>query len=75
MLIYIDFDKGSLILYIFRKISDTAADVSTRAIKSSQYMIDDIINPGFKNVCRNKISVQFSNANAAILPFLYNVYI
>ena len=66
---YLESDKGPFIVYVSREIPDPAAGTSIRAIRFGQFLhknkIIDIIDGGIKNIGRNKISVEFSNATAA----------
>ena len=66
---YISTDKGPFIVYVSRESPDPSAGTAIRAIKFGQFLhtnkITDIVNDGVKNVGRNKISVQFTSAEAA----------
>lgn len=62
-------DKGPFIVHVSREISDPSAGTSIRALKFGQFMhknkFTNIVSDGVKNVGRNKISVEFSSAQAA----------
>ncbi|XP_045445751.1 uncharacterized protein LOC123653814 [Melitaea cinxia] len=66
---YAEDDKGPFIVHVSREVSDPASGTTIRAIKFGQFLhtnkIKSVVNDGVKNVGRNKISVQFTSAEAA----------
>lgn len=62
-------DTGPFIVHVSRAVVDPSAGTSIRAIKFGQFLhthkISSIINDGVKNIGRNRISVEFSNGQAA----------
>lgn len=66
---YSEDDKGPFIVHVSREILDTAAGTTIRAIKFGQFLhthkIKSVVKDGVKNVGRNKISVEFTSAQAA----------
>ncbi|CAH2100585.1 unnamed protein product [Euphydryas editha] len=66
---YSDDDKGPFIVHVSRETSDPASGTTIRALKFGQFLhthkITSIVKDGVKNVGRNKISVEFSAAQAA----------
>ena len=71
-------DKGPFIVVVSREVEDPASGTAIRAIKFGQFLhqnkVDSILNDGIKNIGRNKVSVQFSNAQAAN-KFLNNPFL
>ncbi|XP_069354525.1 uncharacterized protein [Maniola hyperantus] len=66
---YLETDSGPFIVYVSRAVADPSAGTALRAIKFGQFLfknkIRSIVNDGVKSVGRNKVSVEFSCAEAA----------
>ncbi|CAH2107431.1 unnamed protein product [Euphydryas editha] len=66
---YSNDDQGPFIVYVSRETPDPASGTTIRALKFGQFLhthkIDSVVKDGVKNVGRNKISIEFSSAQAA----------
>ena len=75
-------DKGPFIVHVSRVELDPSAGLTLRAVKFGQFLyqnnVQDISRDGIKNVGRNRISIEFKNAQAANsfvkLPALQHKY-
>ncbi|VVC88385.1 unnamed protein product, partial [Leptidea sinapis] len=66
---YSKYDKGPFIVHVSREVSDPSAGTSIHALKFGLFLhqnkFSHIVKDGVKSVGRNRVSVEFSNAQAA----------
>ncbi|VVC87195.1 unnamed protein product [Leptidea sinapis] len=58
-------DKGPFIVHVSREVLDPSAGTSIRALKFGLFLHQNKLKDGVKSVGRNRVSVEFSNAQAA----------